>query len=408
MEEYPPGGWFIGELQDFADWARDLRALPKSKKLHSAVMLLRQFSVRVHELIDPPPDDDEGPNEYPAQTSIPAPPPPAMSTSFPAGPSRPRPTTRGGGSRLPASEVPDYEPVTVDPSVIHVQHRPQEEPLPSAVVESPVQCTKCITFGRVCMVPKDSPEGTRCVNCDEKHYGCSLFTRKPPVGRKKQGKKAAPPTTSPDDAGPSTRGKAKSSTSLEGPPSPVSSKSPNKAGLLQKLVKPFTRRSSDMQPEAPPDDDASFEPVPPPIPPPISRPRRAGPSHTMEVYIPRNQPNPTMSPSPFDASSFRHDSPYSMAAPGPSSASLLSVSGASYTSSLEPGDPGYAFELQRLRIEFNASQERLRTAEHLAAQQQALWQQERIATENRHQEELAEARRRGGSSSKSEGKRRKQ
>ena len=119
MEEYPPGGWFIGELQDFADWARDLRALPKSKKLHSAVMLLRQFSVQVHELIDPPPDEDEGPNEYPAQTSIPAP-PPAVSTSFPAGPPQPRPRTRGGGSRLPASDVPVYKPATINPSVIHV------------------------------------------------------------------------------------------------------------------------------------------------------------------------------------------------------------------------------------------------------------------------------------------------
>ena len=247
------------------------------------------------------------------------------------------------------------------------------------------------------------------MNCDAKHYGCSIFVRQPPAsGRKKATKKTAPPPASPENAGPSARGKGKSSTSLDSPPSPVSSKAPNKPGLLQKLVKPFTRRDSDTQMAAPPGGEDSFDQGPPGPPPSTStRSRRVGPASTVEVYIPRGRPISHMSPSPFDSASVRHDSPYSMAAPAPSSASLLSVSGASYSSSMGPGDPGYAFELQRLQIEFTASQERLRTAENLAAQQQALWQQERAATESRHQEELAAARM-AGSSSKSEGKRRKQ
>lgn len=229
-------------------------------------------------------------------------------------------------------------------------------------------------------MPEGSPPGTRCISCDMGHYGCSIF-----VKRKKE-----KPTASRDDhldavAGPSARGQANESASAADPSSPPRSTRPS--AILKNLVKPFTRRSSDVLPAEPP--------IPP------HRPLQSRPQ-VMEVSIPRSRPVSTLSSSPFTSTSTQALSPYSMAEPVPSSTSL-----ASYVSSAPSDSPSLRFELERLRIRWRESQQNLRIALEASTEQRELYERELAARETRHQQELEEARR-GFMSSKAAGKRRKE
>ena len=140
MELYPVCEWYLGDLQDVSEWANDLARLPKSKKLHMAISMLRQYSIRMQALIELPPDDDEAFDNAPASPSIP-PPPPSASASLPVSPPHPRPTTRSGGSRQTGPGASDYTSSSIDPSVIHVQRRAPPV-VPSVLVISPVSFLK--------------------------------------------------------------------------------------------------------------------------------------------------------------------------------------------------------------------------------------------------------------------------
>jgi hypothetical protein len=72
---------------------------------------------------------------------------------------------------------------------------------------------------------------------------------------------------------------------------------------------------------------------------------------------------------------------------------------------MDPSSPEYPFELQRLQIQYRASQENLRVAQEAAEAHLILFQQEREYREARFQEQLDEARRGFGSSKSDKGKR---
>jgi hypothetical protein len=74
-------------------------------------------------------------------------------------------------------------------------------------------------------------------------------------------------------------------------------------------------------------------------------------------------------------------------------------------SSINPDDPEYPYELERLQINYRASQESLRVEQERAAAERQVYVRERADREARHRQEL-EAARRGQTSDASKGKRR--
>lgn len=187
---------------------------------------------------------------------------------------------------------------------------------------------------------------------------------------------------------------ASSSGKKEPLPSPDRSKSPK---LLESLTKPF-RRSGAKPEEAP----LAAEPIPPSS----ARPRR---SLQAEVVLPllRKRAPSAVSPSPVEfpeASDVPPPSPYLQGHPFPSSTSLASRS--SSFVSLDPNSPEYHYELERLRIQFKASQENLRIAREAAEAQRVLFEQDRAATQQRHQQQLDDLVRQYSASSADKGKRR--
>jgi len=83
------------------------------------------------------------------------------------------------------------------------------------------------------------------------------------------------------------------------------------------------------------------------------------------------------------------ESPYSSTAPLPSA---YSYSSSSLASSV-PGADGYLYELERLKIQYRASQESLRIERERAEAEKMLFERERVTREARHQLELESLRR---------------
>ena len=198
-----------------------------------------------------------------------------------------------------------------------------------------------------------------------------------PIGRPKPRLRKATEPSADDDESPEA--------------SPQRSKSP---GLFSTLSKPFQRRKPN-----PKSVDSALVPPTATATSSIRVTRNRG--QVAEVVLPAvgsssRRPKPSPSLQSFDDSLERPSSCQPSLATGPSTTSLASYATSSF-SSISPDSPEYPYELERLRIQYCASEESLRIeCEHNLAEQE-LFQRERAAREARHQDELNTIRREYGS-----------
>ena len=226
-------------------------------------------------------------------------------------------------------------------------------------------------------------EQTRCLYCVHKHLTCSFYVR--PAGRPKPRPRKPNKTSADEDKSPEA--------------SPQCSKSP---GLFSALSKPFQRRKPEPKTVDP-------SPTPPTATATSSIRVTRNRGQIAEVVLPaasssshRSKPSSSLQSfdDPLDQSSSRQPS----IATGPSTASLASYATSSF-SSISPDSPEYPYELERLRIQYRASEESLRIECERNIAEQELFQRERAAREAHHRDELNAIRREYGSD-QSKGKRR--
>jgi hypothetical protein len=261
---------------------------------------------------------------------------------------------------------------------------------------------------------------SRCQYCVGKHFSCSLYV-KPPV------------VTAPKPAAKAARTRRQKSSPEPAPPmsqSPERSKPLSFLGTISSKLKGNRSGSkSEGLPASPPAASSSsrtrsggpqaFVSLPPPIQPPAtSPPSRTRAGSSQQSFVPAPPFSPTVNfdrPRPVPVSSIRstpslqppfYDSAdASSFAPGASSSSLASRPSMSFEP-MDPSHPNYSYEVERLRLQFQSSQESLRIAQELAVATNELYTRDRAAQERRHQEELAAVRRQY-SSDASKGKQRR-
>jgi hypothetical protein len=60
MRAFPAGGWDSDDLDDFSDWAKEIRSMPQNSTLREIVVSLKTFSAQLTTLFEPIQMDEEG------------------------------------------------------------------------------------------------------------------------------------------------------------------------------------------------------------------------------------------------------------------------------------------------------------------------------------------------------------
>lgn len=239
-----------------------------------------------------------------------------------------------------------------------------------------------------CVIVEGQPDISRCQFCVQLHVKCSNYSDPPPSSSIKVRSTQAAPEKEASTS--NARSRAKSPSILAAITSPFKRTKADKSNKATDDVV-LDAPPSSTQPKPRP-SHREYVGLPPPSVPSTRRPRPSPPSHSTSVFPSR----PGTVEAPF--------SPYPSEAPVPSSTSLTSYATTSY-SSIGPDDPEYPYELERLQINYRASQESLRVEQERAAAERQVYVRERSDREARHRQEL-EAARRGQASDTSKGKRR--
>lgn len=219
-----------------------------------------------------------------------------------------------------------------------------------------------------CLRKLDTPTNSRCANCVDKHVVCSLRSGLPEDSIQES-------LPADDDETPSVP-----------PDSPKSKK------LFSAIKDKFRRKSS---------GKGSVDLEDPPETPAL--PSASSPSVIPYFGSRVTLPPPSSLVSDFDATpSLPPPSLYSSSL-HPSSSSLTPSS--ELFTHMDPSDPSYSYELQRLQIRYQASQESLRIAQRQAELEADLNARQLADAEARYRRELEDLRREmGGSSSARKGK----